>query len=104
MKSEAGLFFTPIFGRDKESKKNISLPTNQNTFLIVRFVKKNILYIFLGLMALLALYYFWPESQLTPGQKIDKMVVNKEQRTLEVFFKGELLATYSISLGSNKWP
>ncbi len=61
-------------------------------------MKKNIMYIFLGLMALLALYYFWPENQLTPGQKIDKMVVKKEQHTLEVVFKGELLATYQVSL------
>jgi murein L,D-transpeptidase YafK len=67
-------------------------------------MKKVIRYILLGLLIALPIYYFWPENQLTPGQKIDRMVINKEQRTLEVFFKGELLASYNISLGSNKWP
>lgn len=61
-------------------------------------MKKNISYIFLGLLASLALYYFWPENQLTPGQKIDRIVVNKEQHTMEVFFNGELLASYHVSL------
>ncbi|MBM3424235.1 MAG: hypothetical protein FJY06_01940 [Bacteroidetes bacterium] len=61
-------------------------------------MKKIIRYFFLGLLIALPIYYFWPESQLTPGQKIDKMVVNKEQHTLEVFFKDELLATYQVSL------
>jgi murein L,D-transpeptidase YafK len=61
-------------------------------------MKKNISYIFLVLLASLALYYFWPENQLTPGQKIDRIVVNKEQHTMEVFFKGELLASYHVSL------
>lgn len=61
-------------------------------------MKKIIRYIFLGLLIALPMYYFWPESQLTPGQKIDRIVVKKEQHTMEVFFKGELLASYQVSL------
>ena len=61
-------------------------------------MKKIIRYILFGLLIALPIYYFWPENQLTPGQKIDKLVVNKEQHTLEVFFKGKLIATYQVSL------
>ena len=67
-------------------------------------MKKIIRYSLLGLLMALTIYYFWPENQLTPGQKIDKLVVNKEQHTMDVYFKEELIASYNISLGSYKWP
>jgi murein L,D-transpeptidase YafK len=61
-------------------------------------MKKIIRFSLLALLIALPLYYFWPENQLKPGQKIDKILVKKEQHTLEVFYKGELLASYPISL------
>jgi murein L,D-transpeptidase YafK len=61
-------------------------------------MKKIIRYSLLALLIALPLYYFWPENQLKPGQKIDKILVKKEQHILEVFYKGELLASYPVSL------
>jgi murein L,D-transpeptidase YafK len=50
------------------------------------------------LMALLALYYFYPDTPL-PDKPVTKLVVMKSERTLEAYSGDELLKTYSIALG-----
>lgn len=50
--------------------------------------------LFLGLIV----YYFYPEQQLKDGQKADKIVVNKADHELLLYYKDELIASYSVSL------
>ena len=45
-----------------------------------------------------AVYYFYPEDKLALGTRIDKIVVNKAQKQLLAYSKGQLLKTYNISL------
>ena len=47
----------------------------------------------------LGIYYFFPEEKLDTSKKIDKILVLKSKRQLQVFSKGELIKTYKISLG-----
>ena len=53
------------------------------------------------LMVILGLitYYFYPEEKLIDGQKADKIVINKANHELLLFYKEELIATYKVSLG-----
>ena len=45
------------------------------------------------------IYYFFPEKELDMSKKIDKILVLKSKRQLQVYGKGELIKTYKISLG-----
>ena len=54
-----------------------------------------VLIMFLGLST----YYFYPEEKLTDGQKADKIIINKANHELLLFFKDELIASYKVSLG-----
>ena len=57
----------------------------------------SILIIFLGLIV----YYFYPESKLKDDQKADKIIINKANHELLLYYKEELIATYKVSLGRN---
>lgn len=48
-----------------------------------------------------AIYYFYPEPELPPSSKVDRLVVYKSKRKMQVFANGKLLKTYRISLGGN---
>ena len=56
---------------------------------------------FLILPLLTGLYYFYPEIKLPEGSNIDKLVVYKSKRKMEVYSGDKLLKTYTISLGRN---
>ena len=62
-------------------------------------LKKSLKYSVLTLVVILISWYFFPEKKLDTSKKIDKIVVIKHKRKLNVYSKGELLKTYSISLG-----
>ena len=47
----------------------------------------------------LVIYYFYPEQKIKEGQKADKIVINKTNHELLLFFKEELIASYNVSLG-----
>ncbi len=47
----------------------------------------------------LGIYYFFPEKKLDTSKNIDKILVLKSERQLQVFSKGKLIKTYKISLG-----
>jgi murein L,D-transpeptidase YafK len=47
------------------------------------------------------LYYFFPEDKLPTDEKIDKLVVIKSKRTMDVYAGGQIIKTYKISLGRN---
>ena len=49
----------------------------------------------------LTVYYFYPEEKLTEGQKADKIIINKANHELLLFYKEELIANYKVSLGRN---
>jgi len=51
--------------------------------------------LFLGLI----FYYFYPENKLPPNIQIDKLVVYKAKRKLLAYSNGQLVKTYTISLG-----
>lgn len=55
----------------------------------------------IGVVVLVAGYYFFPEKSLAHNVKIDRLVVKKADRKMEAYYKGELLKTYTISLGFN---
>lgn len=46
-------------------------------------------------------YNLYPEKQLPNDAVIDAILVLKSERTLQVFSEGQLLKTYTISLGRN---
>ena len=64
-------------------------------------MRKILKYTIIGTLIGLAIYYFYPEKKLSPNVSIDKMVVLKSERKLQVFSDGQLLKTYTISLGRN---
>lgn len=59
-----------------------------------KIIRLTISLIFLGLIV----YYFYPEQQLKDGQKADKIIVNKADHELLLYYKDELIASYSVSL------
>ena len=44
-------------------------------------------------------YYFFPEKKLPTDQKIDKIILTKSRRTMDVYAGGQIIKTYKISLG-----
>lgn len=59
---------------------------------------------FTGLIILLStgtVYYSFPERRLPTDRKIDKIVVTKSKRTLDVYSDGVIVKTYSVSLGGD---
>lgn len=51
--------------------------------------------------ACLALYYVYPSPKLPRGSVIDRLVVYKSKRRMEVWNGNTLLKTYTVSLGKN---
>ncbi|HPH46233.1 MAG TPA: L,D-transpeptidase family protein [Chryseolinea sp.] len=49
----------------------------------------------------LVIYYFIPEESLPSDLKVDKLVVIKSKRILEAYSNGQVIKTYTISLGRN---
>jgi murein L,D-transpeptidase YafK len=60
---------------------------------------KKFLVIFLAAIAIISLYYFYPENRLPKDCIIKKIVVIKSKRLMEVYSNDELVKTYKISLG-----
>lgn len=48
------------------------------------------------------LYNVWPEPKLTSHTKIDYLLVNKSERTMEAYSGKQLLKTYQVSIGKNQ--
>ena len=46
-------------------------------------------------------YYFFPEDRLPNNRKIDKLIVRKNDRIMEVYSGDQVIKTYNISLGQN---
>jgi murein L,D-transpeptidase YafK len=44
-------------------------------------------------------YYFFPEKNLPSDKKIDKIIVLKSKRRMNVYSEGQIIKTYKISLG-----
>ena len=59
--------------------------------------KKILLIVSLMFFGLLC-YYYYPERQLKVGQKADKIVINKANHELLLYFRKDLIASYSVSL------
>ena len=49
----------------------------------------------------LTVYFFFPESKMSDNVVVDKILVLKSKRQLQAFSKGQLIKTYTISLGKN---
>jgi hypothetical protein len=65
---------------------------------------KRILKLFgFGSLITLISYYFLPEQQLTPGQKADEIIVYKADHVLKLFYKGKIIASYSVSISKKAW-
>ena len=60
-----------------------------------------ILRIFLLLFAICLIYYVYPEAELPPNTKIDKLVVVKSERVMYAYAGGQVAKTYKVSLGQN---
>jgi murein L,D-transpeptidase YafK len=57
---------------------------------------------FLGVAVAAGLiYYFYPEDRLPKDKNIDKIVVKKHKRTMEIYSAGKVIKTYKISLGQH---
>ena len=46
-------------------------------------------------------YYFYPESKIKADQKADKIIINKANHELLLYYKEALISTYKVSLGRN---
>lgn len=53
------------------------------------------------ILAILCVYYFYPEQKLPPDIKIDYLIVYKSKRLMEAYGDGKLIKVYKISLGRN---
>jgi murein L,D-transpeptidase YafK len=62
---------------------------------------KRYLIVLLAVICVVMAYYFYPEGRLPTGSKIDKIVVRKSERVMEVYSRGNVLKTYTVSLGRN---
>jgi murein L,D-transpeptidase YafK len=46
-------------------------------------------------------YYLYPEGNLPPRTNIQKIVVFKSRQIMQVYSQGQVVKTYSISIGQN---
>jgi murein L,D-transpeptidase YafK len=60
-----------------------------------RIIPLTISLLFLGLIV----YYFYPEGKLPTNIQVDKLVVYKSKRQMLAYSNGQLVKTYTISLG-----
>jgi murein L,D-transpeptidase YafK len=49
-------------------------------------------------ISFVCIYYFYPEGKLKDDQKADKIVINKANHELILYYKEDLIATYKVSL------
>lgn len=63
-------------------------------------IKTAIRYALILAVSGMIIYYFLPEKKLSMGQKVDFILVEKSKRKMSLFYKDEIVATYSISLGA----
>ena len=64
-------------------------------------MKKLALVILFLLILTGTVYYFFPETKLPVDRKVDKIVVMKSKRKMDVYSKGQIIKTYRISLGGD---
>ncbi len=64
-------------------------------------MKKKILVSVVIILLGMITYNLLPEKELPKGANIDLIVIEKSKRKMMVYEKGELLKTYTISLGRN---
>ena len=64
-------------------------------------MRKILKFILFGLVAGLLIYYFYPETKFPNNITIDKILVLKSKRQLQAFSNGQVIKTYTISLGQN---
>ncbi len=63
------------------------------------FARKSLKYVLFLIPAVLLGYYFCPEAKLPEDASIDRIVVLKSERKMQVYSGENLLKTYPISLG-----
>lgn len=61
-------------------------------------MRKKFKFLFWGLLLALTIYYFYPESQLNPSQRVDKIEIYKKEHTLKLFYHDRAIASYPISI------
>lgn len=54
-------------------------------------------------VSFLCVYYFYPEKPLPTNTIIDKIIVHKSSHRMEVFFGGNIVKVYKVSLGRGEW-
>ena len=64
-------------------------------------MRKVFRYILFGLLLGVIVYYFYPDKKLPENVTIDKIVVLKSKRELQAYSNGQLIKTYTVSLGGN---
>jgi murein L,D-transpeptidase YafK len=64
-------------------------------------IKKQSLRIFICAVLGIAIYYFYPESKLPAGKKIEKLVVIKSEHVMHVYSNGQVIKSYTVSIGQN---
>jgi murein L,D-transpeptidase YafK len=64
------------------------------------YLRKGLL-IFLASISVNVVYWWWPEQRLPRGFTIDRIVVRKADREMDVYSQGSLVKTYAISLGGS---
>lgn len=62
--------------------------------------RKILKYVVLIVIFFLVAYYFFPQKKLDTSKKIDKIIVIKNKRELNVYSEKTLLKSYSVSLGA----
>lgn len=62
-------------------------------------IRKILLIVFMGTLAVVAIYYWFPYSPMPAGTRIDKLVVLKSKRQMLAYEKGKLVKTFPVSLG-----
>jgi murein L,D-transpeptidase YafK len=63
-------------------------------------IKTAIRFVLILLIVGMVVYYFLPEKKLEKGQKVDFILVEKSKRKMSLYYKDNVVATYSVSLGA----
>jgi murein L,D-transpeptidase YafK len=59
------------------------------------------LLLFLLPLCIIAVYYFFPEQKLPDDVKVDRIVILKGERVMQLYANDKIVKTYKISLGGN---
>ena len=60
-------------------------------------MSKAVLIIFSFILGIVV-YYFYPEQKLKEGQKVNRIIINKEKHELLLYFNERLIASYAVSI------